>query len=781
MTINKKLFRDIKEHLGANVAAVIVIAIGIMIFNGAATTMDTLITSKDVAYQQGNFPHAYATLITGPETITSALEKMEGIETVEGRLVQDLKIKDTAKTLRLISGTSKIGKYVLEEGRYPKSGDMEILLGDRFAATNGYRIGDTLPLISRGRVHKVRVCGIATSPETIYTIKDSSALFPDPEEFGVAFSNKETVQKITGKEFFNEILFQFDRATTFDQLKNRIEKQLRPYGLISLYAMKDQSSNLIIEGEIKELKATMILMPLIFLGVATLVMAIMIKRIIEQQRGQIGILKAFGYTNLEVGLHFSSYCLILGVAGGILGGIMGHWFAGVMLKLYKDFFNLKFINDTSFFQYFGIGIVISGGFSVLAGLKASQNAVQIAPADAMREEVPQGGAKSFVEKFPFFDYIFSAKGKMSVRNISRNKKRSFFVVMGLAFAFSISILPWTMLSMMQEMIFDQFKYVEKYDAKIFLSDFGSKADLERALRGFPGVILAQGMTQIPATLRHQGVTEEVSILGITKDSRLYIVRDENKEILSVEPGGIVLSERLSEKLGVRQGDRIWVKSPYGKDKEDEKAVMVSVVIGQGVGMNGYMENESLSSVLGYEPIANNIIMDVDGKETIQNLRTTYQDSEKVMGIQSKEEAIAQVEKRMEAMYSSMYFMAFIAAAMSFAIVYNTFIVVLSERKREFSTLMILGMGEKEVLSIISLEQWLMSLLGVCIGIPIAKTLITVMSKELSTDMFTMPTDMKWDAIVIAGVLMGISIIAAQILAARKMNHIDIVEVLKAGE
>jgi len=126
-------------------------------------------------------------------------------------------------------------------------------------------------------------------------------------------------------------------------------------------------------------------------------------------------------------------------------------------------------------------------------------------------------------------------------------------------------------------------------------------------------------------------------------------------------------------------------------------------------------------------------------------------------------------------------MAIIASAMTFAIVYNTFVVVLMERKREMSTLMVLGMKEKDVLSIISLEQWITSIVGMILGIPLAQALIIFMSKELTTDSFTMPTDMKSGAIILAVILMIMSIIAAQVLASRKVNTIDIVEVLKSGE
>lgn len=781
MTLNKKLFRDLYEHRGANIAAIIVIMIGIMIFNGAAITMDTLVFSKSSFYEKGNFPHAYASLIAAPKSTPALLKEIEGIRQAEGRLIYDAKVEDTSKTLRLMSTTYEIGKYVLHEGRDPRAGEDELLLYNKFAKANGYRIGDRISLILNGSVRRLRVCGIASSPETIYTIQDISSIFPNPENFGIGFIDLKTLQRLTGKDSFNEIIVTLEMKRTFEDLKDSMEKVLRPYGLVQLYSMKDQTSNVMVDGEIEELRASMITMPLIFLGAAALVMSIMVKRIIEQQRGQIGILKAFGYSDWSVGAHYSLYCLILGMIGGILGGLLGFWFSDVLLGMYQQLFNMEYVNNSTTMEYFIIGILISGGFSTTVGIRTSIRAVNIMPSEAMREEAPQNGTKSFVERFFFFNKIFDSKGIMSIRNITRNKKRSFFVILGFAMAFAISVLPWTMLFLLDEMVYERFDEVERYDAKVYLSDLQSKKKAERELGRFPGIFLSEGMLEVPATLSFAGIKQDVRIIGLIEDSSLYTVVDSNKEPVSVDSDGIVVSERLAEKLKVVTGDDIWIQSPYSKYKEDKKKVRITGVVEQSIGMNGYMEIEMLSEVLGYMPVSNVVLLDVRGDNAVEELRIHYQDAKEVKSIQSKKETIEQVSKRMDMMYVSLLFMALLASAMSFAIVYNTYIVVLLERKREFSTLMVLGMGDKEVLSIISLEQWMMTVLGMLIGTPIAKAFIIVIGRGLSTDMFTLPTTINLQAVLISVFLMGISVLLAQMLAGKKIADVDIVDALKSAE
>lgn len=781
MTINKKLLRDLLEHKGANIAVIIVIAIGIMMLNGAGIAMDTLLYSKESFYEKGNFPDAYASLISVPQKVVSNLEDIDGITKAETRLIEDVKIPNTKKVIRLISQTSFSGKYILLRGNPPKPNTYEILIDNKFALANKYDIGDKIDIICFGKIKTLKISGIAFSPEYIFCVKDVSSLMPNPKEFGIAFTDFKSLQNLTGKNFFNEVIFDLREDTNFENVKNLVEKQLLPYGLIRLYPKKDQFSDIMISNEIEEQEAMMIIMPLMFLSVAVIVMGIMIKRIIEQQRGQIGILKAFGYTDFQVGIHYCSYCFILGFLGALLGGFMGVVFSQLMLDLYKDIFNMSFSNNKPTSQYFIIGIIISSLFSIISGINSSSKAIKIAPSEAMRAEAPIKGKKVSFEVLPFFDKIFNSKGKMSIRNIFRNGKRSFFIILGLSLAFSISIMPWTMLAMMNEMVFDRFKYVEKYDSKIFLSTLTKKSSAESALNNEYGINYKQSLLEVSSTLINKGIQENVEIVGIPTDSKLYTVVDDFKNIIPIKSGGIVLSQRLAEKLNVNIGDFIKIKSPYAKYKKDETQIRVIQIVTQGIGMNGYMELDYLSKILGYPPMCSSLLIDVQDDSITQNLREKYQNSDKVINIQSKDESINQVKERMNSMYFAMFIMALIASSLTFAIVYNTFVVVLMERQREMSTLMVLGMKEKDVLSIISFEQWITAIVGMIFGIPIAKLFIVTVSVQLSTDSFTIPTTMRADSVLIAIVLMIVSIISGQILASKKMSKLSIVDVLKSGE
>ncbi len=781
MTIHKKLFRDLLENKGANIAAIIVIAIGIMLFNGSAKTMDDILASKEAFYNQANFPDAYASVIAAPINFDKSIGKIDNIKLFEGRMRADVKVLNTDKVLRLISKTKNLGKYTIIEGREPDNSKYEILLGNKFAKANNYKIGDSISVVSKGNVVNLKICGFARAAEQIFTIKDESDLFPNPVEFGLAFLDVEIMKSITSENSFNEIIFKFEQNTDFDDVKNNIDKKIENYGIISLYSRDDQYSNSIVDGELDELKTSMVFMPSIFLMVAGLVMSIMIKRIIEQQRGQIGILKALGYSNFAVSFHYASYSIVLGILGGLFGSIAGMFFANVFLNMYIDMFNMQFLDKFPIYEYFIRGTRLSVIFCIIMGLLSSRKAMTLQPAEAMRPEAPKSGQKSIIERYKIFTYIFNSKGKMAIRNIVRNKKRSIFIIIGLSLAFAISTMPLNMIIMMDDMILDKFENIEKYDAKITTTNLTLKNKGKDEIKHFKGINYSEEMLSIPVKLKFNGIVQDVEVLGIENNSKLYKIIDSNKNPIEISSSGIFLASRLAQNLGVKIGDSILLKSVYAKHKKDEISVKVNGIVDQFVGINGYMDITFLSNILGYKGVFNKILISTDKEETIKLINLEYEDSNKIKTVQSKLEAMRQVQHRMSTMKSTMFFMTFISMIMGFAIVYNIYIVVILERKREFATLMVLGMEQKDIMSIISLEQWISAFLGILLGIPIAKGLIIFMAISFSSDSFSMPSYIDVTSLLAASVLMIISIVLAQLLASKKIFDIDMVDALKSAE
>ena len=787
MTLYKKLFRDLMEHKGANIAAIVVIAIGLMMYAAFAMVMQTLELSIDKFYSDSKFPDGFVTVLTMPKSKIADIKDIEGISEAEGRLREDIRIADNfgtfsteTKYLRLVSSNTSVGTYIIEEGKAPRAGYMETVVDPMFADANDLKVGDKIPVIAYGKNVDLTISAIGRSAENVYALRNSSEIYPDPIIFGVGFMDITSLEKLTGKGHYTNVVFTIKDDADFDYIKRTIERELRPYGFISIVEKKDQESNLLLTNEMKQLEVSSTMLPLVFLSVSSMILYIMIKRIVEQQRGQIGILKAFGYSSLSIRMHYTSYCIVIGLLGGIIGGLFGLIFYQPLMSLYMMFFNMPILEGQILVSYLFRSIAISVVFAIFAGYRGSTQALLLSPSEAMREKEPVLGSRSLFEKIPLLYKALTTKGKMALRNISRNPARSFFVFVGIAFTFTLSVIPWTFMGQVDSMLFERYDDVEKYDVKVALSDLNALESVETEFTRHNEVYKAEGMLEIPVFFTNEHIKEPVSVIGLRENSDLYTVIDDDKNPVNIYKGGVVLSERLADKLRVKTGDYLTMESPYMRDKDKKERVRVISTVKQNVGINGYMDIEYLSAVLGYSPAANSVLLRAK-PNTAAVLKDIYEESPKITGINDTNEMIEKLKKFMGSFMGSMYYVALIAIVMGVAIIYNSYVIILSERKRELSSLMVLGMSEKEVLSIVTFEQWFIAIFAMLFGIPLSQSAVTAMGKSASTDMFSLAVKLDLNSLIIAFVVTIIAIVLAQVMASRKIKHLNIVDALKSNE
>ena len=316
--------------------------------------------------------------------------------------------------------------------------------------------------------------------------------------------------------------------------------------------------------------------------------------------------------------------------------------------------------------------------------------------------------------------------------------------------------------------------------KVALSDLNALESVETELTRHNEVYRAEGMLEIPVFFTNEHIKEPVSVIGLRENSNLYTVIDDDKNPVNIYKGGVVLSERLADKLRVKTGDYLTMESPYMRDKDKKERVRVISTVKQNVGINGYMDIEYLSAVLGYSPAANSVLLRAK-PNTAAVLKDIYEESPKITGINDTNEMIEKLKKFMGSFMGSMYYVALIAIVMGVAIIYNSYVIILSERKRELSSLMVLGMSEKEVLSIVTFEQWFIAIFAMLFGIPLSQSAVTAMGKSASTDMFSLAVKLDLNSLIIAFVVTIIAIVLAQVMASRKIKHLNIVDALKSNE
>jgi len=786
----RKMLRDLMENKTAYFASLIIIVIGLLVYTSISIVMDNLYAAKFSFYEEARFADGFATLSGMPKSNVDRLSRVEGILEVEGRLVKDVRVlrlqSDRNIYLRLVSLPDKTDSHInmplLAQGYPKRSGSRDIWLNPAFFEAQGFEIGDEIHILAEGRSYAFTIRATARSPEFIYALRTGREIYPSPETFGIAFLPYGIMESLFEEhDRINDLVFLLRPGYTYEDVEDTLERRLVPYGLISLFPRENQVSHSLLTTELQGLESSSTAMPLVFLSVAGIILYILLKRMIDQQRGQIGTLKAFGYTNTELFLHYLSYSLFLGLIGGVAGGLLGIWLSFSFTEMYAVFFELPMLGDfgLNIYLYVLYGILLSLAICSFAGYFGCRAALKLKPAEAMRPAAPPPGKRTLIERFKLFWNLLSVQAKMAVRNAFRYKKRSVFTMIGVTFAFGLMAVTWYFNEITDVLLFEQLEVVQTHDLKISFMRPVSFGYMTGEINRFPEIGRIEPMLEVPVTLEHPWTEhdEDTVILGLVRNSTLYNLFTKTGERALPPKEGLLLSERLARQLDAEEGSMLILESHM---IADPITVEVAGVISQYVGSNAYMEIEALSHILGYQVTATSALLTIE-EEDIGLLRDHYRESDKVASMDSRSELLASFEEIMASFGFMQYIMALFGFIIAFAIIYTSSIVSLSERKRELATLKVIGMTRNEVLKVIAYEQWLVGVFGMLTGIPFSISLVHGMSNAVSSDIFSIPVIVEAPMFIMGALGTAFSIIVAQLTIARRIGRLSLVEVLKERE
>lgn len=305
-SLNKKLLRDILHLRGQIIATTLVVACGVASFVSMQSTYDSLLTTQQDYYSEYRFGDVFSHAKRAPEKLRVTLEKIPGIAAVQTRIVADVvldlpNLREPAQG-RIVSvlehETAMLNDLHLVRGRYINSRNPdEVIVSGAFADANGFNPGDSIEAIINGRWRRLTIAGIALSPEYIYEIRGGD-IFPDNNRFGILWMNRTAVGSTFDMDgAFNDLSATIAPGGSEQSVIKEIDRALQAYGGTGAYGRSDQQSYRFISNEFSQLRTFGTFLPLVFLGVTVFLLHLVLSRLVNTQREQIGLLKAFGYTN----------------------------------------------------------------------------------------------------------------------------------------------------------------------------------------------------------------------------------------------------------------------------------------------------------------------------------------------------------------------------------------------------------------------------------------------------------------------------------------------------
>lgn len=789
----KKMLRDIWQNKGSYAACLVVAVVGLLTFTSFSILQNNMEISQETLYNEQRFADAFAYVESMPRGRVQDLEKVEGVERAQGRLTRQVRLfdpdRDESVFLELVgmdfAEPLLLNDVLVLEGNHIEPGHLEVLVDNQFFAANRLDLRDELPIVAAGRVQTLTVNGTGMSPEFVYPLRTETEIYPDPETFGIVYISLEDMYRIFPEEQgqVDDLVFTLEAGAKFEDVRHRLEPALERYGLITAYPREEQVSHFILREEIEQIERMATALPLIFLGVAAIILYIMLMRIVEQQRGQIGILKAFGYTDGEVMIHYLSYALLIGTVAGILGTGSGIIAATPLTTFMLEFFNLIPVYEGFSLAYMLSGLAMSLGVFLFAGYQGCKGVLRLNPVEAMRPPTPGAVRRTLAERWGFFWNMLTIQGQMAVRNVSRNRRRSAFMFVGIMLSSALVVMVWSLNDMMDVFLFRQYQQVETYDARITLSRPAHRQPVLRELESRPEVVRAEPLAEVPVTLSHRWHSKDVLALGIDPQGGYYNIIDDQDRRIPPPEQGVILSQRLADILDVRPGSAVEIESPYLPPGET-RSVRVVDTVPQYLGMHAYLSLPALDHLLDQGKLATSVLVGLDhraGSNLVPELRDHFQESPMVAGVDGRWERIEQSEELLEAMGGLIYLYLLLGMVIGFAIIYSSSFIILSERSRELASMQVLGMTPEEVFSVITFEQWFLGLGAMAMGIPLAALIQLSFAEAMSTDLYAIPSHLSREAIPLGLALTAAAIWIAQRFALRKVRQLSLVEVLKSRE
>ncbi|MDH4285699.1 MAG: ABC transporter permease, partial [Gallionellaceae bacterium] len=564
--LDKKLWRDLWHMRGQALAISLVVMCGVGTYIMFLSTLEALRATQESYYREYRFAEVFVSLKRAPESLRQRLQTIPGIGRVETRVVAPIRLEmpdfPEPVTGLMVSlpddGHQALNALYLREGRLPAPGRAdEVVASTPFAQAHKLKPGDRFTATLNGRRQSLSLVGTALSPEFVQQMRPGSA-FPDYRRYGVMWMGRQALGQAYDLEgAFNDAAFSLMRGADTQMAIDRIDDLLKPYGGLGAYARKDQRSHRFLSEEFQQLGTLASLFPAMFMGIAAFLLNVVISRLVAMQREQIATLKAFGYSNGDVLLHYLKLVAMIAVLGIAGGTALGLWLGKLLAELYMEFYHFPYLIFALHPGTFAEAVAATLLSAVAGTLFAVWRAASLRPAEAMRPEPPARYRESVVEKLGFQRWL-SQPTRMIIRHLQRRALKSLLTLLGIALACGIILTGLFQRDTVGYMLHVQYGMSQREDISVTFTDPTSRRALFD-LQALPGVEHAEVFRAVPARLRHGHISYRTAVRGVESGGDIQRLLDAELRTVTLPEDGILLTDHLAKILQVKPGDTLEVE------------------------------------------------------------------------------------------------------------------------------------------------------------------------------------------------------------------------------
>ena len=518
--------------------------------------------------------------------------------------------------------------------------------------------------------------------------------------------------------------------------------------------------------------------PIIFLGVAAFLLNVVVTRLVGTQREQIAALKAFGYGNIAIGIHYLKLIMLIVFAGILLGLTFGAWLGVQLSEIYAGLFRLPFLDFVLYPSRIAEAATLTAMAGLFGTLTAVRMAVKLQPAEAMRPEAPAVYRQSLVETLGL-KRLLSAPARMILRHLGHKPFKSALSVLGIAFACAILMTGRFQEDTIDYMMDVHYGITDRNDIAVLFSEPTSYRALTE-LRSLPGVEYGEALRSVAARLVFENRSYRTSINGYEPNAEIKRLVNRDLEPVSLPRSGIVLNEYLArEILQVRPGDLLTVEVLEGSQPVQQMPVVS--LIHQDLGIGSYMDIRALNRLMGEGNAISGAYLYIDDAQK-NKIFQRLKESPRIVGTAVREQAIRAYHRTMdETMLFWTSVATLFAAIIAVGVVYNSARITLTERSHELASLRVLGFTRGEISYILLGELALLTLLAIPLGLFLGYLLCGYIAASLENELYRVPLILSPHTYAFAALVILVSAAISGLLVRRRLDHLDLIEVLKTKE
>ncbi len=761
--LSKKRLRDIKQNKMQFFNIFIMVFLGVFVFAGIHAYMDGMEKSADKYYKDNNFQDIW---LSGENFSTEDLEKVKNTENVKDAermltIKTELENKDGVTLDTNFIESNNISKmYVVDGEEFSK--DKKGVWFDSYLAKNlDLKVGDEITVTYQNMKITEKIAGLVNTPDHVYFVKDDTEIFPTHKNYGYMYlSINELPQGMP--QIFNQIIVDVDNTDKTQETKANLENNIK-----SAIAVTDRESSVSYKGynsEIEEGTTYSGVFTFLFLFIAVLSVTTTMNRFVKKQRTQIGTLKALGFKNRKIINHYVGYGFIISLVASVVGLLAGKYGLGTFfLNMEMSYFEVPVYNTVLIPVVYILAIAVVALITLVTYLSC-RSILKESAVEALRIEIPKVKSTKFDLTTKGIFKKASISTRWNLRDVGRNKGRSLMAIVGITGCTMLMLCAFGMMDTMKSYLSWEFDKISNFEYKLSLSNNYTDDQFTNITEKYGNETSESFGIEIKNVDK-----KETNTLTVNDAPNKLKYTNHNKEYMDLKDDGIYITEKLSEKYGLKVGDEItW--HIFGDDNWYTCKI---------AGLNRDPQNQQLNMTrkyyesLGLTYKADTVYTDenlintktIDGVDTIQSIATLKQG----------------MESMLETTETMVVLLIVVSAILGFVIIYNLGILSFTEKQYQFATLKVLGFKDKQIKNIFVKQNLWLTVAGIVIGLPLGFWMLDYIFKSALGENYDFNAYIKPVSYLYAVVgSLVVSIIVNKVLS-RKVKRIDMVTSLKGNE